>query len=382
VAGLISQVGVLTKKGLQYLPEIYKDVMHRRNPDYRSKNRDIPFRNKPSAGDPAYREELYQRRMTQLDVPVKAVGVWDTVGSLGAPRIGLLTRIGLQPAESREMSFYDTKLSNCIENAFQALALDEKRTSFAPAVWEKPSGNTTKLRQVWFPGVHSNIGGGYDDQGLANLTLAWMAAQMGQFLDLDWEYIVRQEELTFKNYRDRGKRVRPWSFGKIYDSLTGFYNLGGGATRTPGTYYAVDPETGRKTQRPLRDTHEYIHASARSRVKLKGPGVDDKGRYDPEALDEWKLVVEYTGEDQGGDGYARPSKPHVYWKARFSDENVSTRVLPEAPLWGIERALLEMDERVAEYVYEPPETVNKRVRRRRERAPGDSRNMGRGAAGG
>ena len=381
VAGLISQIGVLTKRGLQYLPEIYKDIMHRRNPDYRSKNRHIPFRNKPSAGDPAYAEELYQRRMTQLDVPIRAVGVWDTVGSLGAPRIGLLTRIGLQPAESREMSFYDTKLSNCIENAFQALGLDERRTSFAPAVWEKPPGNTTKLRQVWFPGVHSNIGGGYDDQGMANITLAWMAAQMGQFLDLHWDYIVQQQEKNFRYYKDRGRRVRPWSFGKIYDSLSGFYNFGGGDTRTPGTYFAVDPDTGRKTQRPLRDTHEYIHASARTRLKLKGPGVDDKGSYDPEALDDWKLIVEYTPEDEAT-GHERPPKPNVYWKARFADENVSTRVLPEAPLWGIERALLDMDPKTEEYVFEPPETRNKRVRRKKGRAPGNNRNMGSGAAGG
>jgi len=41
------------------------------------------------------------------------------------------------------MGFYDTKLSNCIENAFQALALDERRSAFAPAVWEKPRGNNT-----------------------------------------------------------------------------------------------------------------------------------------------------------------------------------------------------------------------------------------------
>jgi hypothetical protein len=41
------------------------------------------------------------------------------------------------------MSFYDTKLSNSIEYAFQALALDERRSAFSPAVWEKPPGNHT-----------------------------------------------------------------------------------------------------------------------------------------------------------------------------------------------------------------------------------------------
>lgn len=44
---------------------------------------------------------------------------------------------------TKELLFYDTSIQNCIENAFQALALDESRSCFSPAVWEKPRGNTT-----------------------------------------------------------------------------------------------------------------------------------------------------------------------------------------------------------------------------------------------
>jgi hypothetical protein len=44
-----------------------------------------------------------------------------------------------------------------------------------PAVWERNNMQkaTIDLRQVWFPGSHSNIGGGYDDQEIANISLAW-----------------------------------------------------------------------------------------------------------------------------------------------------------------------------------------------------------------
>ncbi len=42
-----------------------------------------------------------------------------------------------------ELRFYDTKLASNVLNAFQALALDEMRYSFQPAVWEKPAGLTT-----------------------------------------------------------------------------------------------------------------------------------------------------------------------------------------------------------------------------------------------
>lgn len=66
----------------------------------------------------------------------------------------MLTRMGIQRDESREMAFYDTKLSDCIENAFQALALDEQRASFSPALWEKPEGNRTVCSTSASPALH------------------------------------------------------------------------------------------------------------------------------------------------------------------------------------------------------------------------------------
>jgi hypothetical protein len=250
------------------------------------------------------------------------------------------------------MSFYDTKLSNCVENAFQALALDERRTAFGPALWEKPAGNRTKLRQVWFPGVHSNVGGGYDDQELSNITLAWMMSQLSPFLDMYSNYIVQQEDENIEYYRSRHKKIRPWSFGKIYNSMGGIYAIGGGTTRTPGTYYAVDPEDGHVTDRPLRDTHEYVHPSVRTRILRHGPGTDDKGDYGPEAMDDWKLVVEYP--------HGPDARPEVYWKARFPDKNVSTRILPESPMSPIERKLLALDEDMEEEVLWPKPTKERR----------------------
>ena len=89
------------------------------------------------------------------------------------PNISILAKLGL-PHSTKEYKFYDTDLGT-IKHAFQALALDEHRGPFSPAVWERNNTdkNSTDLRQVWFPGSHSNVGGGYDDQGIANITLAW-----------------------------------------------------------------------------------------------------------------------------------------------------------------------------------------------------------------
>lgn len=104
---------------------------------------------------------MNKRGLSRLEISIKVVGVWDTVGkrkssltinvppnlttlgSLGIPRIAWLERLRLQSPLMKEYMFYDTSLSNCIENAFQALALDEHRSAFSPSVWEKPRGNTT-----------------------------------------------------------------------------------------------------------------------------------------------------------------------------------------------------------------------------------------------
>ena len=82
------------------------------------------------------------------------------IGSLGIPRIGWLEKLKLQTKSTKEYLFYDTSLGNCIENAFQALALDEHRSAFSPAVWEKPRGNTTVsscISECFFRPLHSTI---------------------------------------------------------------------------------------------------------------------------------------------------------------------------------------------------------------------------------
>ena len=150
IAGLIGDIGVLTRKGVPYLTEIFRDVQHQHDANYQPKHPDSPFTDKPSFSDPEYKEQLERRRLTNFDVPIKVVGVFDTVGSLGTPKIGWLERVGLQSGAMKEMAFYDTSLGNCIEYAFQALALDERRYAFQPTLWEKFADNQSVLRQVWY----------------------------------------------------------------------------------------------------------------------------------------------------------------------------------------------------------------------------------------
>ena len=341
IAGLIDGVGLLTKSGLDYLAEVFKDFENRENPNYRPAYPNTPIEDKPSTLDPRYQAELVKKGLTRVDIYIKVVGVFDTVGSLGIPRIHWLERLQLQTKSTKEYLFYDTALNNHIENAFQALALDEHRAAFIPAIWEKPRGNETNLRQVWFSGVHSNIGGGYADQGQANITLAWMMSQTSPFIDFDEHYILDQYDENMNHYEETEQEPRPWSFGKIYRSLTGFYILGGRTTRTPGGYTRVDPNTGRSTGKPLRQTNEYVHSSVRARIKLKGPGVEDMGVYDGHPLDPYKLKT----MDELVNG-----PPVMLWQLRSRRKGGKLRDLPESPLWRMELQLLEESPKIEEYL--------------------------------
>ena len=106
--------------------------------------------------------------------PIRVVllGVWDTVIAMGSRaaipgRAGARSfHIGRQPAQ-------------CVAHARQALAIDELRYEFRPEIWERARTGQT-LSQRWFADVHSNIGGGYVDDGLANLSFEWIWKDAGQ----------------------------------------------------------------------------------------------------------------------------------------------------------------------------------------------------------
>ena len=120
-------------------------------------------------------ERLRDAILGNRPTPIFFIGVWDTVGALGIP-LGWARWIG-----KSKYDFHDTDLSERIRYAYHALAIDERRKSFTPALWTRPKGRgqqqgVTKqtLEQVWFAGAHSNVGGGYEDQGLSDIAFLWM----------------------------------------------------------------------------------------------------------------------------------------------------------------------------------------------------------------
>ena len=103
--------------------------------------------------------------------PVQFLGVWDTVGALGIP-VSFLRN-----ASAKLLNFHDTKLSPEINFACHAVAIDEKRESFQPTLWQESDENKHRIKQVWFAGVHSDVGGGYAERFHSDVALEWMLVQ-------------------------------------------------------------------------------------------------------------------------------------------------------------------------------------------------------------
>lgn len=373
VGAMIGDLGLLTRAALPYFGEIFEDYQHRSDERYISQYADIPFRDK-GAFDKHYVTELERMGMTRTRIPIKAICCWDTVGSLGIPRTPWLDMFIGKPARKlKEYQFDDTKIHPMVENAFQALALDEHRAPFSPAIWEKGSNDQrTNLKQVWFPGVHSNIGGGYNDQELSNLTLAWMMSRLEPFLDFRADFLISQHQICKQWYKESEQRARWWSFGEIYRSFRGVYTMTGRATRTPGNYYRVDPYSGRQTSKRLKNTNEYIHASVRSRVGLKGPGTEERGFYNPAALQDWTFEAEPTvpGAAAAGHGGNLSNGGMIVWSYRGDVDRVGQDRIPEAVLLDTELALLRQFEQVDQYVkYMRPPAGGREKRRSRRNDP-------------
>jgi uncharacterized protein (DUF2235 family) len=114
------------------------------------------------------------------DIKIKFIGVWDTVGALGIP-LTIFKDVNMKFYE-----FHDTKLSTIVENAYHALAIDEHRQDYLATLWNPETAPQQKLEQRWFVGAHCDVGGGYQDRRLSDMTLSWMqqkASALGLALD-------------------------------------------------------------------------------------------------------------------------------------------------------------------------------------------------------
>jgi hypothetical protein len=160
---------------------------------------------------------------TQVE-SIDFVGVWDTVAAYGLPIDEMARGVSqwIWPLELPNRNFDDR-----IKRACHALSLDDERTTFHPVLWNEQGVPRERLTQVWFAGVHSNVGGGYPDDSLAYIPLYWMMRE-AQSRGLQFKTIPNQptnpdpDMMAFAEWR-RDKD------GRLYDSrngLGGYYRYG------------------------------------------------------------------------------------------------------------------------------------------------------------
>ena len=164
IAAFMDNIGLLAKAGLGYLSHLYHAW-------------------KEAGATPDLCLELVKKNLLRKDIQIKICAVWDTVGSLGFPMPGSIPQ-----RASKKLGFVNSQLSKNILIAIQALALNESRKHFMATVWAKGDAPGI-LKQCWFLGSHSDVGGGNKDPVLANITLMWMIAQMEKHIGFDlWRF--------------------------------------------------------------------------------------------------------------------------------------------------------------------------------------------------
>ena len=155
-------------------------------------------------------------------VDIHFMGIWDTVVALGFPKrtditgpVSAILNVLFWLAEKGfdqiwPHSFYNYRLTENVKHAYQALAIDDERTAFWPFVWREKGRETDTVEQVWFTGMHSNVGGGYARSGMASVPLHWMmlrAKKRGLMFD---------DEALQKAFEDSHVH------GRMYNSRDGF----------------------------------------------------------------------------------------------------------------------------------------------------------------
>ncbi len=129
--------------------------------------------------------------------PVHFIGVWDTVESL-------ILNAGKK--------FHDATLNSDVTFGYHAISIDEKRKDFPPCLWDESRETANQIiEQVWFAGVHSDIGGWYEERGLSNITLHWMMGKAkAHGIQIDESLLQKMK----KNEHD-----------KLHNSRTGIWKL-------------------------------------------------------------------------------------------------------------------------------------------------------------
>ncbi|MEL6571428.1 MAG: DUF2235 domain-containing protein [Pseudomonadota bacterium] len=193
LAGLIRSCGIPPR---DRVGEIYKAITRYRSRKPETKPDDpesFLFRREFSPYAATSDAEWTWRKQTApgmcIQLKLAYLGVWDTVGALGVPGF-----LAVAPFLNRKYKFHDMNLSRSVCGARHAVAIDERRLTFPPSLWDNlerlnklalagdddvsldpNQRDNWPYRQEWFPGDHGSVGGGGERDGISAATFSWIA---------------------------------------------------------------------------------------------------------------------------------------------------------------------------------------------------------------
>ena len=216
--------------------------------------------------------KFFRSKYSICNVEIRFLGVWDTVGSLGVPSPSL-------DWVDRGYDFHDTTLSRIVRNAYHALSIDETRPEFVPTLWTSAPKEGQTLEQVWFPGVHSEVGG-KKCSPLTDVPLRWMQEKaLANGLELNSKQIVRINKERYLRAKVSDSFAWSCNFLKI------LYLLWAGIRRS------------KPHVRPIGGTpNERVHALASQKIEAQNSSYSpanqglDSAEIDPGSGEGWECA--------------------------------------------------------------------------------------------
>jgi uncharacterized protein (DUF2235 family) len=205
LAGLIRNCGILRAEHVEQVDEAFAFY------------RDRTSHTHPSS----LASQIFRRMYSYPNDDIHFIGVWDTVGALGIPdQLPGWEEISQRFSEWEQLwGFHDTQLSSHVRFAYHALAIDEQREPFKPTLWTEdyPAAGQT-VEQVWFAGVHTEVGGGSRDASLSDIALLWMVGRAR-----DCGLVLEPGQLEPAAPAGAGEAIAPNYAGPIVDSRHGLW---------------------------------------------------------------------------------------------------------------------------------------------------------------
>jgi uncharacterized protein (DUF2235 family) len=244
-------------------------------------------------------------------VRIACLGVFDTVGSRGIPLSAM------RFFNARKYGFHDTNLSSIADYAFHALALDEHRWPFGATLWSKSFHvNNKSVEQVWFPGVHTDVGGGgQENRRLSNIPLTWIIKRIqdcGLGLAFDEERLKKVQEERDATFASYGNPGRFWRLSRRWPRLRVISQ-----TRPAGSRRRFSSLP--RYAEPMR---EALHWSVFERLK-------EYDGYEPDNLDRQVFETIYVeGTKYDTDTVGRDER-FLEWWAKEKDYQEMLAILPD-----------------------------------------------------